>query len=218
MSVIDLDLGLTGTHVLITGGAGYIGTDTVWGFLSAGAHVSVLDINFRGCLDLKDKAKDFEPRFPSGSRLCCYNADISNEAELIKVFEQASQEGGPIHCCVALASLDLSVLPHHASLVDMPLEQWKRTFDVNVHGTFLTARTWLRQLQCCPDKSMRNVSLIIVGSESGSFGERGNPDYASGKSAVQVGLLQSLKSDVPRIYPGARYNVTHAGRTFSVKR
>ncbi len=210
MSVINLDLGLTGTHVLITGGAGYIGTDTVWAFLSAGAYVSVLDIDIDACTDLKDKEKKIEQRFPRSSQLSCYVGDIANEADVIKVFEQASERSGPIHCCIALASLDLSALPHHASLVDMPLEQWKRTFDVNVHGTFLTARAWLRQLQFCPDKSMQNVSLIIVGSESGSFGERGNPDYASGKSAVQVGLLQSLKSDVPRIYPGARYNVTHA--------
>ena len=53
-------------------------------------------------------------------------------------------------------------------------------------------------------KTVQNASLIIVGSESGRFGERGNPDYAAGKSAVQVGLLQSLRADVGRVMEGAR--------------
>ena len=54
------------------------------------------------------------------------------------------------------------------------------------------------------EDSLKNVSLIIVGSESGHFGERGNADYASGKSAVQGGLVKSLMGDVARIWPGAR--------------
>jgi hypothetical protein len=75
---------------------------------------------------------------------------------------------------------------------------------------------WLRQLRVHADYfkipgqeevrlgSMKNVSLIIVGSESGHFGERGNADYAAGKSAVQGGLLKSLMGDVSRIWPTAR--------------
>jgi hypothetical protein len=51
---------------------------------------------------------------------------------------------------------------------------------------------------------LKNVSLIIVGSESGWFGERSNADYAAGKSAVQVGLLKSLMADAARVWPGAR--------------
>lgn len=113
-------------------------------------------------------------------------------------------------CCVTLASLDFSVLPHHASLADMDVEQWKRTHRINVEGTFLTVRAWLRQLRDYAatlkegEPRMSNVSLIIVGSESGHFGERGNADYAAGKSAVQGGLVKSLMGDVVRIWPDTR--------------
>jgi NAD(P)-dependent dehydrogenase (short-subunit alcohol dehydrogenase family) len=89
----------------------------------------------------------------------------------------------------------------------MSVEQWRRTHQINVEGTFLTARTWLRQIRDCGSEAetkLHNVSLIIVGSESGHFGERGNADYAAGKSAVQGGLLRSLVGDVARIWPGAR--------------
>jgi NAD(P)-dependent dehydrogenase (short-subunit alcohol dehydrogenase family) len=90
----------------------------------------------------------------------------------------------------------------------MDVVQWRRTQRVNVEGTFLTARTWLRQLRECSqtekNNELRNVGLIIVGSESGSLGERSNADYASGKSAVQFGLVKSLMGDVARVWPGAR--------------
>ena len=194
---MDLDLGLTGTHVLITGGAGYIGSATVSAFLAAGANVTALDIN------------------PSKStitheRLHTAKVDITSAAELESAFEEARLQFGVVQCCVALASLDLSVLPH-LSLIDMPVDQWRRTFQVNVEGTFLTARTWLRQIKAHATPSTRNVSLVIIGSESGWFGERTNADYASGKSAVQVGLVQSLKADIGRIHAGARVNAIAPG-------
>lgn len=90
----------------------------------------------------------------------------------------------------------------------MDVDQWRRTHRVNVEGTFLTARTWLRQLrvhsQAETKEDLKNVGLVIVGSESGHFGERGNADYASGTSAVQFGLVRSLTGDVARVWPGAR--------------
>ena len=99
----------------------------------------------------------------------------------------------------------------------MGVEQWRRTFAVNVEGTFLTARTWLREVERWGREGggggrgggggerIRNVGLIVVGSESGREGERGNADYAAAKSAVQVGLVQSLKGDVARVWDGARW-------------
>lgn len=155
-----------------------------------------------------------------------------------------------MECVVALAALDLSALPHMRDgegVAGMSAEQFRRTLDVNVTGTFLTAREWLRGIKAHILESWRgegqgeaqgdegqeqrmpaqqedvvqraemaderpdvnaiglgNVNLIIVGSESGSFGERGNPDYATSKSAVQGGLLRSLAADVGRVGKGIR--------------
>jgi len=88
---------------------------------------------------------------------------------------------------------------------------------VNVEGTFLTARTWLRQLRDHAtslkegQERLSNVSLIIIGSKSGRFGEMGNADYASGKSAVQKGLMKSLMGDITKIWTGARVNAVAPG-------
>ncbi|KAL5318545.1 hypothetical protein ACEPPN_013607 [Leptodophora sp. 'Broadleaf-Isolate-01'] len=201
---MDLSLNLEDTHVLITGGSGFIGSSTVTALLSAGARVTNLDL--RPSPDPSSHLQAHYQFFP---------CDISSEKDLTTSFSLAAGKFGPIACCIALASLDFSVLPHHESLADMEVEQWRRTHKINVEGTFLTARTWLRQLRehakIDTERNLRNVGLVIVGSESGTFGERGNADYAAGKSAVQGGLVKSLMGDVNRIWPGARVNAVAPG-------
>lgn len=194
-STMDFSLNLEDTHFVITGGSGFIGSSTVTALLSAGAKVTNLDLR-----------PSLISQPPANYQF--FSCDISSETALTTSFSLASERFGPAACCIALASLDFSVLPHHESLADMPVEQWQRTHKINVEGTFLTARTWLRELReyakVDTERRLRNVGLVIVGSESGTFGERGNADYAAGKSAVQGGLVKSLMGDANRIWPGAR--------------
>ncbi|KAL9598683.1 MAG: hypothetical protein Q9219_004352 [cf. Caloplaca sp. 3 TL-2023] len=197
MDELDLGLRLERAHVVVTGGSGYIGSATVKAFLAAGAYVSVFDIAYP-----KATLQHLHLKF--------HIVDITSEGQLTNAFEAARRDFGVVQCCVALASLDLSSLEHRESIIDMPVEQWRRTHQVNVEGTFLTAKTWLQQIKDSGSE-MTNVSLVIVGSESGHFGERTNADYASGKSAVQFGLVQSLKSDFVKKLPRARVNAVAPG-------
>ena len=61
------------------------------------------------------------------------------------------------------------------------------------------------------EKEQHNVSLIIIGSEAGTFGVLGNPDYSCSKSAVQFGLVRSLAPDAARILAKARVNAIAPG-------
>lgn len=196
---MDLSLNLNNTNVIITGGSGFIGSAVVTAFLSAGARVTSLDL------------RPPQPQALAHDHFHHIRCDIASEENLAEAFNCASINFGPIACCVALAGLDYSFIPHHESLADMDVEQWRKTHRTNVEGTFLTARAWLRHIRDLRKsgesrlmEETKNVGLIIVGSESGHFGVKGNADYAAGKSAVQVGLLKSLTDDVSRIWPGAR--------------
>ena len=73
-----------------------------------------------------------------------------------------------------------------------------------------TARAFLREVE-------RNGggNLVLVGSTAGRFGEAGHADYAAAKSAIQVGLLLSLKNEIVRIAPRSRVNAVAPGWTYS---
>src|SRR5207253_3986810 len=84
---------------------------------------------------------------------------------------------------------------------ELPLERWEHTMRSNLTATFLTARAFLREV-----KTNGHGNLVLVGSTAGRFGEAGHSDYAAAKSAIQVGLLLSLKNEIVRVAPGGRVN------------
>ncbi|OJD33468.1 glucose 1-dehydrogenase [Diplodia corticola] len=98
-------------------------------------------------------------------------------------------------------------------VVDVSVARFRRTLDVNVVGAFLTARQWLRGIRDAEGswEYLENACLVLVGSESAWWGERGGADYAAAKSAVQGGLMKSLAAEAPRVYGKARVNAVAPG-------
>ena len=200
----DLDLGLRDTHVLVTGGSGYIGKVVVHAFLAAGCNVTIVDVSGHCPFNQNDEKVLFK------------HGDITKSDQMDEIFAEAEQHFGPIETCIALASLDLSVLPQSESLADVDPKVWQRVFDVNVTGTFMTCQKWLRSIRNAagdPEKAakLKNASLVIMGSESGRFGVRTMAAYAAGKSAVQYGLMYSLAQDALRVHAKARVNAIAPG-------
>jgi NAD(P)-dependent dehydrogenase (short-subunit alcohol dehydrogenase family) len=169
MALPSLGLDLLGSHVVVTGGAGLIGSVVVAHFLAAGCLVSSLDIAHSTAANTE-------------ANLCAIHCDVSDESSVHAAFEAAAAAHGPVEVCIALASLDMSVL-QPSSFVDASFVQLKRVLDVNIAGTWLTAREWLRGIRKAKQegKKLRNVNLIIIGSESGHFGERQNVEYSLAK-------------------------------------
>jgi NAD(P)-dependent dehydrogenase (short-subunit alcohol dehydrogenase family) len=126
--------------------------------------------------DLRQENLD---RLPKDERCHIQLADVADEAALQHAFRDAVETFGPVSVCVAGAGKDLSYLKHHESMADMPVEQWADTMRVNGQGTFLTARTWMQGLRQYANEDSRNLSLIMIGSEAGTFGVRTNADYSA---------------------------------------
>jgi 3-oxoacyl-[acyl-carrier protein] reductase len=190
-----METDLKGRGVLVTGGAGGIGTATVRAFAEEGARVAV---HYRNKEDQAlALAKDV-----SGVAL---RADLTVEAEVDALIPQAVKELGRLDVVVANAG---HWPPADEPVWQMSLARWRQTMAENLDSVFLTCRAFLRHVA-----TMGTGSLVIVSSTAGLFGEAGHSDYAAAKGALASGFVKSLKNEVGRIAPLARVNVVCPGWT-----
>jgi 3-oxoacyl-[acyl-carrier protein] reductase len=193
-----VDTGLAGKGVLVTGGAGGIGSACVRAFAAEGARV-VVHYNTS-----RERAEELARELDGAVAL---GADLTDEVQVEELFVRARDALGSIDVCAAVAG----AWPRPDEPVwQLPLERWRHTLDANLTATFLTARAFLREVE----RTGRG-NLVLVGSTAGRFGEAGHADYAAAKAALQVGLLLSLKNEIVRIAPRGRVNAVAPGWTVS---
>jgi 3-oxoacyl-[acyl-carrier protein] reductase len=194
-----VDTGLAGKGVVVTGASGGIGSACARAFAAEGAQVVVH--YHRG----RDRAEALVAEL--GEAAVAIGADLTVEAEVDALFAQAREQLGGVDICAAVAG----VWPAADEPVwELSLERWETTVRANLTATFLTARAFLREVQ-----RTGHGNLVLVGSTAGRFGEAGHADYAAAKSAIQGGLLLSLKNEIVRIAPLGRVNAVAPGWTVS---
>jgi len=192
-----VDTGLAGKVVLVTGGAGGIGSECVRAFAAEGAEV-VVHYNTS-----RERAEELAEE----TGAVAIGADLTDEAQVDSLLTRARESRGPVEVCAAVAG----VWPRDDEPVwHLPLDRWEETLRANLTATFLTARAFLREVE-----TTGRGNLVLVGSTAGRFGEAGHADYAAAKSAIQVGLLLSLKNEIVRIAPRGRVNAVAPGWTYS---
>lgn len=195
-----MDSGLNGALVLVTGGAGGIGTEIVRAFAREGARVAVhYHTSSEEAKALADEVGGV-----------AIGADLTREDHADALIPTTVDVIGGLDICIANAGW----YPTDDQPVwEMPLERWRSVIDCNLTATFLTARGFLRHAD-----SMGRGSLVMVGSTAGQFGEAGHAGYAAAKGAIMTGLLLSLKNEAARIGDGVRVNAVAPGWTVTPKR
>ena len=184
--------------MLVTGASGGIGAACARAFAAEGARVAVH--YHRG----EERAREVAAALDGAPTI---QADLTDELEVDRLFEEARAALGRIDVCAAVAGVwpaeDLPVWK-------LPLERWEQTLRQNLTSAFLTSRGFLREVE-------RNGhgSLVLIGSTAGVVGEAGHADYAAAKSGVLDGLLLSLKNEIVRIAPSGRVNAVAPGWTES---
>lgn len=173
--------------VLVTGASSGIGEEAVKGLLAAGYHV------YAGAR----RVERMQPLAAAGARLL--PLDVTDDSSMTGAVKSIVQETGRIDVLINNAGYG-----SYGALEDVPLEEGRRQFDVNIFGL---AR--LIQLVLPTMRSQRSGRIVNVSSIGGKIGEPFGSWYHATKYAVE-GLSDSLRMelhpfgiDVVVIQPGA---------------
>lgn len=164
-------------HAVITGGASGIGYRTAERIVSEGGTVSLWDV---------DAARIEEAKARLGSAASGLALDVSDPAQVEKAAEDTAADFGKIDILICSAG----ITGPNAKVADYPIDQWKRVFDINLHGLFYCNRFVVPFMQKNGYGRIVNVASIA--------GKEGNPNasaYSASKAAV-IGLTKSLGKEL----------------------
>jgi len=182
--------GFAGKTVVITGGAGGIGTAAARRFSAEGANLVLVD---RDATHLAAVAGSLP------GPATTVQADVSSEADVERYVATALAEFGGIDVFFNNAGVQARVRP----LVEVPLDDFLRTFSVNVVGMFLGLKHVLPVMY-----ERRAGSVINTSSTQGLEASQGTSVYDASKHAV-TGLTKSAALEAAPF--GVRVNSIHPG-------
>jgi 3-oxoacyl-[acyl-carrier protein] reductase len=130
-------------------------------------------------------------------------ADVTQPAAL-----EAAMSGERIDVCVANAGI---FFPADLPLQEMPEDRIRSVIETNLLGSIWTARAFLQNLARNPGQ---DACLLLMGSTSARFGERGHAEYSVSKAGL-YGLLRSLKNEIVALDPTGRVNLIEPGWTMT---
>jgi NAD(P)-dependent dehydrogenase (short-subunit alcohol dehydrogenase family) len=170
--------------LLVTGGSRGIGRATALAAAKAGWRVAV---NFT---QSEPAARETVAEIQNaGGTAIAVKGDIVVEAEVMAMFE-AARALGPLGGVVVNAG----VVGPTAKLVEMSGERMRRTFEINVLGSYLTAREAARRLST--RLGGPGGSLVVVSSAAARLGSANlYVDYAGAKAALDT-LVKGLSIEL----------------------
>jgi NAD(P)-dependent dehydrogenase (short-subunit alcohol dehydrogenase family) len=184
--------------LLVTGASRGIGAATSLLAARQGWSV-VVNFNARG-----DEANALVQRITDqGGRAMALQADVSNEAQVMAMFEQIDAQWGRLSGLVNNAG----VVDVAARLDEMTWTRWRRMFDINVLGSLLCAREAVRRMSTRSGGS--GGRIVNVSSAAARLGSPAQYlDYAAAKAAIDtmtVGLAKEVGAE------GIRVNAVRPG-------
>ena len=169
--------GLAGRTFIVTGAASGIGLATSIRLLEEGARVVGADIVV-------------PPALASGSdRWSFTRCDVASESSVRELVQHAVAFAGVIDGLVNAAGV-AGGGPVHL----LPLEEWRRVIDINLTGTFLTAKHVIGQMLRQPTDHGRRGSVVTIASIEGLEGTAGGSVYSASKGGVVI-LTKNMAID-----------------------
>lgn len=179
------DLNSDAPRVLVTGAARGIGRAIAQLYADQGARVLLLDVQPA----VQDVARELGAVGVTG--------DLTLASDREAAVAAAVERWGGLDVLVNNAAFQAAP----GSLLDVALEGWQRTLDVNLSGPLLLTRA-------CAPHMKAGSAVVNVASVQGLFAEQGNVAYNASKGGL-VNLTRSMALDLaPR---GVRVNAVAPG-------
>ena len=162
---------LAGRHAFVTGGGTGIGAAIAHQLAAAGATVTICG----------RRLQPLQAMAAADARIRAASADVTDDAAMMKLHEQAETAGEPIDIVIANAGMSESAPAHNTSF-----ELWNRTLAVNLTGAFLSVKPAL-----APMRKRGFGRIVFIASTAALKGYAYVVPYVAAKHGV-VGLMRAL--------------------------
>jgi len=180
--------GLDGKTVLITGGAGGIGSAAAQRFLEEGAHVFVFDKDRAGCDRLQADLPALHGMIVT---------DVSDSRSVAAAFAELDARAGGLDILINNAGISL-----RHPFMDITPQAWHAVLQVNLNGVFYVAQQAARRMLA------GNGGVILnMGSTNGLAGYHYYADY----NASKAGVIELSRSMALELAPTIRVNAVCPG-------
>ena len=193
--VCNMDLGLLGKKVLVTGASQGVGKAIVLGFLEEGADIVMVS---RGLDSLNELAVELKKKY-GDNRIIANTCDCTNEGDLISLKQLIEKKWGVIDIVIANVGDGKSVPESIPSI-----NQWKKTWNSNFESALQTARIFLPMLE------MSHGVILFISSIAGMEAFGAPTDYSTAKAAI-IALAKNISR---KAAPNIRVNVISPGNVY----
>ena len=167
-----MDLNLKDKVALVTGASRGLGKAICLSLAAEGVKVAV---NYRQNPEKAQAVVDqIQQKF--GTEAITVLASVSNENDVISMFSQVHEKLGTVDILVNNAA----VCPT-GWVSEMPTEEWTQTIDINLNGTFLTSRQFVKTL-LAEKKTGRIINIVSQAAFRGSTS--GHAPYDASKGGI----------------------------------
>jgi NAD(P)-dependent dehydrogenase (short-subunit alcohol dehydrogenase family) len=168
---------LLGETVIVTGSGGGIGYEATRALLWLGANVVIAEINQQNG---RGAEHTLETEF-GRDRVLFVNTDVGDEASVKNLYNLSILTFGKVDAVINNATI--AVL---GQVKDLPIEEWDKSYHVNLRGPVLMAKTFL------PDMIERNHGVFACVSSTGTAFLGGYETF----KAAQVHLANTLDAEL----------------------
>ncbi|GEN53058.1 SDR family oxidoreductase [Halobacillus faecis] len=165
---------------IVTGASRGIGKEIAFQLAEKGAYLSIIGSSE----EIHHTKEELEKQ--GYTNVLSYTADVSDENEIDQVVEGTKKAYGKVDILVNNAGIG-----DFKPIEEVTVEEWRRTYDINVQGVFLATKAVLPIM-----KSQKFGTIITVASDVSRYTiPEGGALYTSTKYAVQ-GFMGSLAQEV----------------------